>query len=156
TVYQHAKNDYVLLDGERRWRCAIKLGLPRVPVIVQPKPDRLQNIMMMFAIHNSRTDWDPLPTAYKLEELEKELPSRQGRGPNERELAELASLTRGEVRRLKNLLGLPADYRDELMRELELPRAEQVLTVDVVLEATRGAAALRKREVLEPTEEDAL
>ena len=26
--------------------------------------------MMMFAIHNARQDWDPLPTALKLEELE--------------------------------------------------------------------------------------
>lgn len=156
TVYENAKNDFVLLDGERRWRCAIKLGLPRVPVIVQPKPERLQNIMMMFAIHNSRTDWDPLPTAYKLQELETEFAARQGRSPTESELAELASLTRGEVRRLKNLLALPAEYRDELMRELELPRAQQVLTVDVVLEATRGAAALRKRSVLEESEEDEL
>src|SRR5579859_3107159 len=54
---------YVILDGERRWRCALKLGLPRLPAIVQPKPDRLTNIMMMFAIHNARRDWDPLPTA---------------------------------------------------------------------------------------------
>jgi ParB family transcriptional regulator, chromosome partitioning protein len=156
TVYGEDGTGFVLLDGERRWRCAIKLGLPRVPVIVQPKPDRLQNIMMMFAIHNSRRDWDPLPTAYKLAELEEEFVSRQGRDPNEKELAELASLSRGEVRRLKNLLALPQDYRDELMKELELPRPEQVLTVDVVLEATRGAAALRKRDLLEPREEDQL
>lgn len=39
-----------------------------MPVIVQPKPDKLQNIMMMFAIHNARRDWDPLPTAYTLQE----------------------------------------------------------------------------------------
>ncbi len=47
TVFRSG-SEYVILDGERRWRCAVKLGLPRVPVIVQPKPDRLQNIMMMF------------------------------------------------------------------------------------------------------------
>jgi ParB family transcriptional regulator, chromosome partitioning protein len=156
TVYAEGDGSLVLLDGERRWRCAMKLGLPRVPVIVQPKPDRLQNIMMMFAIHNARRDWDPLPTAYKLEQLEGEFLSRQGRPPNESELAELASLTRGEVRRLKNLLALPQHYRDELMRELELPRSEQVLTVDVVLEATRGAAALVKRDVIDADEEDDL
>ena len=64
---------FILLDGERRWRCATKLGLHRVPAIVQPKPERMQNIMMMFAIHNARRDWDPLPTALKLKELEAEL-----------------------------------------------------------------------------------
>lgn len=147
---------YYLLDGERRCRCALKLGLDRVPAIVQPKPNRLQNIMMMFAIHNARSDWDPLPTALKLEELESVFVERQSRDPNEKELAQMASISRGEVRRLRNLLALPLDYRDELMQELEKPRHEQNLTVDQVLETTRGAAALRQREVVSKVEEDAL
>lgn len=154
SVFQDGKR-YVILDGERRWRCAIKLSLDRVPVIVQPKPDRLQNIMMMFAIHNARRDWDPLPTALKMQELEGEFAKRQGRAPTEIELAELASLSRGEVRRLKNLLRLPQSYLDELMAELEKPRSQQI-TVDHVLEATRGAAALRKRDVIDAKEEDQL
>lgn len=155
SVFQDRKR-YVILDGERRWRCAIKLGLERVPAIVQPKPDRLQNIMMMFAIHNARRDWDPLPTALKLQELEGEFTKRQGRAPTEIELAELASLSRGEVRRLKNLLALPQSYLDELMEELEKPRSQQLITVDLVLETTRGAAALRKRDVIDVKEEDQL
>jgi ParB family chromosome partitioning protein len=155
SVFQDGRR-YVILDGERRWRCAIKLGLDRVPAIVQPKPDLLQNIMMMFAIHGQRRDWDPLPTALKLQELEQEFTKRQGRTPTEIELAELASVSRGEVRRLKNLLGLPQSYLDELMTELEKPRSQQVITVDHVLETTRGAAALRKRNVIDAEEEDQL
>ncbi|WP_249012254.1 ParB/RepB/Spo0J family partition protein [Conexibacter sp. DBS9H8] len=155
TVYRDGKR-YVLLDGERRWRCSIKLGLAQVPVIVQPKPDRLQNIMMMFAIHNQRRDWDPLPTAYKLRDLEEEFEADNGRAPTEVELAEIASISRGEVRRLKNILGLPDEYHKDLMQELEKPRAEQALTVDHVLEATRGAQALRKRDVINEGEEEQL
>jgi len=155
TVYQDRKRFY-LLDGERRWRCALKLGLKKVPVIIQPKPDRLQNIMMMFAIHNARSDWDPLPTALKLQEIEKEFEARNGRKPKETELAGLASLNRGEVRRLKKLLNLPEVYRQELLEELQKPRAEQEITVDHVLETTRGAEALKKREVVTEREEDEL
>jgi ParB family chromosome partitioning protein len=155
TVYRERQH-YVILDGERRWRCAVKLALDTVPAIVQPKPDPLQNLMMMFAIHNQRQEWDPLPTAYKLQELEQRVAEEWGRQPTESELAELASITRGEVRRLKVLLTLPQEYRDELMEELEKPRPEQVLTVDHVLEATRGAAALAKRGVLDPSEEEDL
>jgi ParB/RepB/Spo0J family partition protein len=155
TVFQDGRQ-FVLLDGERRWRCATKLGLDTVPAVIQPKPDRLQNIMMMFAIHNTRRDWDPLPTAYKLQELEKEFSERHDRIPTEKELAGLASITRGEVRRLRNLLSLPEKYRKQLLRELEKPQSEQVLTVDHVLEATRGAAALRKREVIDSKDEDRL
>lgn len=155
SVYERQRR-YVLLDGERRWRCALKLGLPRIPVVIQAEPDRLQNIMMMFAIHNARTDWDPLPTAYKLQELEEEYTQRQGQPPSEKQLAEIASISRGEVRRLRQLLGLPQEYRTELMEQLELPRSQQSLTVDHVLEASKGAAALRSREIIDKEEEEEL
>lgn len=155
TVFKEG-HGYRLLDGERRWRCAIKLGLSQVPVIVQPKPERLQNIMMMFAIHHARRDWDPLPTALKLQDLQKEFERRNRRQPTEAELAGLASLTRGEVRRLKKLLALPQPYRQELLEELEKPRSEQVLTVDHVIEATTAASLLRKQEVVGEHGEDQL
>ena len=91
TVYESAEGGYVLLDGERRWRCAKRLGLARVPVIVQPEPSLMQNIMMMFAIHNARADWDPLPTAMKLQRLADVFEAQEGRQPAEKELAQLAS-----------------------------------------------------------------
>ncbi len=155
TVFREGK-DYRLLDGERRWRCALKLGLPKVPVIIQPKPERLQNIMMMFAIHHARKDWDPLPTALKLQDLETEFERRHGKKPTETELAGLASLSRGEVRRLKKLLGLPERYRKELLDELEKPRSEQVLTVDHVLEATTAASQLQRRGIVDEKGEEQL
>jgi ParB family chromosome partitioning protein len=155
TVYRDGRTHY-LLDGERRWRCALKLGLDRVPVIVQPKPDRLQNLMMMFAIHNAREDWDPLPAALKLEDLEDEFRERQGRDPSENELAQMASVKRGEIRRLRNLLRLPKKYRDELLEELKKPRAQQEISADHVLEATRGAAALEQRDIVNKRDEDRL
>lgn len=155
TVFQDGKKFY-LLDGERRWRCALKLGHLRVPVIIQPKPDRLQNLMIMFAIHNSRKDWDPLPTALKLEQLEIEFQKRNGRLPKEAELAGIASIGKGEVRRLRKLLRLPEKEKRELLLELRKPRSKQKLSVDQVLESTKGAEALRKRGVINRTEERSL
>jgi ParB family transcriptional regulator, chromosome partitioning protein len=156
TIYRDG-GEYFLIDGERRWRCALKLGMSAVPVIVQPKPDRMQNLMMMFAIHHRRNDWDPLPTAQKLQILEELFSERQGRRPTESELAEVASLTRGEVRRLKKLLALPQAYRDELFDELQKPRSQQVVTVDHVIEATNAAKALRKRNIIQSAaDEDSL
>lgn len=60
------------------------------------------------------------------------------------------------MRRLKKLLALPAIYREELLRELDKPRSEQVLTVDHVLEATTAASLLRKRAVIDEKTEDIL
>jgi ParB/RepB/Spo0J family partition protein len=155
TVYQDGKT-YKLLDGERRWLCALKLGLSRIPVIVQPKPDRMQNIMLMFATHKARRDWDPLPTALKLEQLEQEFTKRYSRRPTEKELAGVASLRIGEVRRLKKLLRLPKEYRDELIEELNKPRSKQELKADHVIEATVAVDALRKKEVIKENEEEPL
>jgi hypothetical protein len=146
----------VILDGERRWRCATRLRLDRIPVIVQAKPAPMQNIMMMFAIHNARQDWDPLPSALKLGELIRLFAEQRGREPKERELADLASMTVGEVRRLRQILDLPDQYIDELMTELELPRHSQKVTVDQVLETTRGLTALERRDVLEPKDVEPL
>lgn len=148
TVYRDAKS-YFILDGERRWRCALKLGFGTVPVIVQPKPDRLQNLMMMFAIHHRRHDWDPLPTALKLRDLEAIFEQRHGRRPTEAQLAELASLTRGEVRRLKKLLSLPKEYREMLLEELAKPRSKQTITVDHVLETTTASARLERWGIID-------
>lgn len=155
TVYKDG-GSYRLLDGERRWRCATKLGLSRVPVIVQPKPAKLQNIMMMFAIHNARRDWDPLPTAIKLEQLEHIFTEQQKRVPTEKELAELASMRRGEVRRLKKLLALPLEYRALLLEELKKPRAQQEITADLIIETTKGVEALSKRKLIHKKDEDRL
>ncbi|MDW4571409.1 ParB/RepB/Spo0J family partition protein [Microbacterium sp. M3] len=148
TVYKASDGGLVILDGERRWRCSKKLGLHRVPIIVQPEPSRMQNLMMMFAIHNARTDWDPFPTALKLRDLEALYEKTEGRSPTEAQLAQLASLSRGEVRRLKNILNLPDRYLDIITAEQERPRSEQTLTVDHLLEVTRGAKALTKQHVI--------
>jgi ParB/RepB/Spo0J family partition protein len=152
TVFEDKKR-FVILDGERRWRCALKLAMPNVPVIIQPKPDKLQNIMMMFAIHKSRSDWDPLPTAMKLDQLEKILTKHHGAPPSEEALAAAASISRGEVRRYRRILELPDRYKDELLEELEKPRPDQVLTVDHVLESVRGAESVRKRDIITSAEE---
>jgi ParB/RepB/Spo0J family partition protein len=148
TVYEEGVGEFVILDGERRWRCALKLGLTSVPAIVQTKPDEVTNIMMMFAIHKARSDWDPLPTAMKLEKLGEILSRRLGRDAKESEIAAAASLSRGEVRRYRNIILLPEKYKDLLLAELLKPRPQQKITVDLVLETTRGAKALWQRSVI--------
>lgn len=55
---------FVILDGQRRWMCAQVLGLETVPVNQLAEPDTVQNIVTMFQIHNTREDWELMPTAY--------------------------------------------------------------------------------------------
>jgi ParB/RepB/Spo0J family partition protein len=155
TVFR-SKDKYVLLDGERRWRCAVSLGLNKVPAIVQDKPDPVTNIMMMFAIHNARRDWDPLPTAMKLEELEKRLSGPKGKVPTVRRLAAAASMSPGEIRRYRKIMAIPADMRAQLLKELEKPKAEQKITVDHAIESLDGSEQLVKRGIIERKQADKL
>jgi len=76
----------------------------------------MQNIMMMFATNLDRL---PFPTAVKLRQLEHLYERNEGRAPTESELAQLASLSRGEVRRLKNIL-CPKEYLRLIENEQEL------------------------------------
>jgi ParB family transcriptional regulator, chromosome partitioning protein len=93
---------FVLIDGERRWRCARKLNLPRIPALVKEKPSRLNNLLLMFNIHALREQWDYLTIARKLSDVislfKKE---NKDRDPTEIELSELTGLTRGQIRRCR-------------------------------------------------------
>ncbi|MFY9716722.1 MAG: ParB/RepB/Spo0J family partition protein [Thermoplasmata archaeon] len=142
TVYRTGSR-YTLIDGERRWRCAKKLNLSAVPVLVQPTPSRLGNILMMFNIHSVRVDWDPLPTAIKLKQIQILL--REQNRPHElRDLSALTGLSVTRLRRLFDLLALPAKYRSLILGELEKPRDERRYTEDLFLEIYKALHAIER------------
>src|SRR5579864_990897 len=136
TVYAE-RNHWVLIDGERRWRCARRLNLSAIPVIVQPKPGKLENILMMFNIHNVRTDWDLMPMALKLDEV-RNLVVAQGKKARPRDLAGLTGVALPTVSRALELLELPPRYRTMLLKEAEKPRDEQRITPDLFIEINKS------------------
>jgi ParB family transcriptional regulator, chromosome partitioning protein len=141
---------FVLLDGERRWRCAKRLNLPLIPGIVQPKPNRLENILMMFNIHNVRVDWDPMPMALKLRDVQ-ELLAKEGKANNAKALAAVTGVPLPSVRRALDLLDLPQKYQDMLVKEAQKPRSEQRIKADLFIEVYKSLHAIERHtpEVLE-------
>lgn len=126
------KDPFVLLDGERRWRCAIDLGYEQVPAVIVERPDETQNILTMFHIHNVREGWQLMPTALKLQTLMKAL-----RETNERKLAELTKLSVGQIRRCKILLTLPLKFQNMMLA----PPSERMKTdFFIELHRIRGPA----------------
>jgi len=139
-------NHYVLIDGERRWKCALKLNLKRVPVVVQAKPSALDNLLLMFNIHALREQWDYLTIARKLPDISELFAKRNsGRKPTEAELSELTGLTRGQIRRCNYLVELPTDYREVLEKELALPKNLQKLSEDFFIEMERALKTVSNR-----------
>ncbi|MCH4555516.1 ParB family chromosome partitioning protein [Mesorhizobium sp. USDA 4775] len=145
TVYEDG-GDYILIDGERRWRCALKLNLKRVPALVQPRPTRLTNLLLMFNIHALREQWDYLTIANKLPSvIDLFAGENEGREPNEIELSEITGLTRGQIRRCRLLFDLPPAYRSQLEEELSLPKPLQRLSEDFFIEMERALKTVQNR-----------
>jgi ParB family chromosome partitioning protein len=109
-VFREDDGSYVLLDGERRLRCAKRLNMKKVPANIIAKPSKIENILRMFNIHNVREEWELMPTALKLGQLIDELNMT-----NERRLSEMTGLTAGTIRRCKVLLSLSNKYQKALL-----------------------------------------
>jgi ParB family transcriptional regulator, chromosome partitioning protein len=139
------RSHYVLIDGERRWRCAEKLNLPRIPALIQEKPSPLKNLLLMFNIHALREQWDYLTIANKLPDVIALFTKDTKREPTEIELSELTGLTRGQIRRCRYLLDLPNKYREMLERELALPKQLQRLSEDFFIEMERALKTVQHR-----------
>jgi ParB/RepB/Spo0J family partition protein len=144
SVYQDGSR-FILIDGERRWRCAKKLYLRQIPALVQDKPSPLENLLLMFNIHALREQWDYLTIAKSLPDVISLFGSENGRAPNEIELSELTGLTRGQIRRCKYLLELPKRYVKVLEQELHLPKASQQLSEDFFIEMERSLKTIQGR-----------
>ena len=108
-VYPDPEQDgyYRLIDGERRWRIAQRLGLTTIPALVRDEPpDAEKNIIEMFNIHKVREDWEDMPTARALQQVIE----RTGKTDLD-DLRELTGLSREQILRYQLLLELPPAYQ---------------------------------------------
>lgn len=134
---------YRLIDGERRWRCSKKLNITAIPAIVLPKPSRLENLLMMFNIHNVRLDWDLMPMALKLGDI-RELLAKDGQPTNAKALAAVTGVRLATVRRALELLELPKKYQTMLLKEAAKPRDQQRIKVDLFVEIYKSMHAVER------------
>ena len=142
-VYRDGRR-YVLIDGEWRWRCSLKLNRPSIPALIQRKPDPLGNLLLMFNIHSLREQWDLLTIALKLPRVIKLLEHKQARGPTEKEISEQTGLNRSVIRRCKLLMDLPQEYKDLILQELNKPKSQQKLTEDFFIEMERALTTVER------------
>ncbi len=143
SIYEDRPGKYILIDGERRWRCAKRLNLKEIPVIIQPKPSRLENLLMMFNIHNVRLDWDLMPMALKLKEVQ-QLLVKEGKDASPKNLSGITGVSLPTVKRALELLELPEKYRKMLLREAEKPKDQQRIKPDLFVEIHKSRNVIEK------------
>lgn len=110
-VYQEA-DTYVLIDGERRYRCAEMLGLKVIPAVITEPTTARDNLVQMFNIHLVREPWRDMPTAWALKRLIASLEQEQSQPISDTQLSSLTGLSRERIARLRHALDLPREYQD--------------------------------------------
>ncbi len=108
---------YVLVDGERRYRCALDLGLATVPALVVPKKDDLDVLVQMFNIHLVREPWKDIPTARALGRLAADIEATKGEAPSDQDLKDVTGLSIERVKRLRYVLTLPEEWQEYIYDE---------------------------------------
>ncbi len=143
SIFKKGKR-YILIDGERRWRCSLKLNRKTIPALVQEEPDQLTNLLLMFNIHALREQWDLLTIAFKLPRTIQLLEKRLGKPPKESQIAAETGLSRSVIRRSKLLMELPDKYKSDLLDELHKPKAQQKITEDLFIEMERALKTVER------------
>lgn len=145
SVYEDSNGNFILIDGERRTRCARKLNLDKIPALVQPQPTPLQNLLLMSSIHALREQWDYFTIALNLEKILKLYKKELSERPSESTLSKETGLSRGQIRRCMLILNIPPRYRDELKEELKKKKSDQIITEDFFLEMEGALRAVNRR-----------
>lgn len=110
-VYEEGDH-FVLVDGERRFRCAQILGLPTIPALVTgPRPER-EVLVQMFNIHLIREPWRDMPTALALGRLIADLEESGDEPVDDKKLRDLTGLSIERVRQLRYVLQLPEEWQN--------------------------------------------
>lgn len=111
-VVVYPKGDkFILIDGERRFRCARDLGLPSVPALVTAERPEHEVLLQMFNIHLIREPWKDVPTALALGKLADSIQDSEGQEPSDAHLAEITGLSVERVRQLRYIITLPEEWQ---------------------------------------------
>jgi len=138
---------YQIIAGERRWRAALELGLPTVPVTVREVPD--ERLLELALVENiQREELTALEEAQAYVRLQEELRLTQ------EQVAQKVGKDRTTVTNTIRLLRLPREVR-ELLSEgrLDAGHARALLALDrpadqvgVAWEAARRGLSVREVE----------
>ena len=105
-----SKVQYQIIAGERRYRAALMVGLPTVPVVVRKAETPKGNLEVALVENLQRSDLNPLETARAYSRLQEEFAITQ------REVAQRVGKSREAVANTLRLLSLPTYLQDALQR----------------------------------------
>jgi ParB/RepB/Spo0J family partition protein len=125
-VYKRKRdNRYVILDGERRYRAFKKINKKEIAChVLEKEPSELENLSLMFHIHNVREEWTDFAIAQTLIKVVFEMGKdiKKLERSDKLELAKITSLT--EYRINKYLVFY--DYPDSVIKKFMESEMQEV------------------------------
>jgi ParB family chromosome partitioning protein len=139
-VYKKKRGRYVLLDGERRFRACLKLNYDTIPAhVLKEEPDTLENLSMMFHIHNVREEWTDFAIALSLREVIKEMGKDVMKLlPDDiKTLTKHTSLSRYKVNKYLSFLKYPQEVIDRFLKSEKKEKPDKGVDPDILAEMHR-------------------
>ncbi len=70
-VQEMSKGKYLLVDGERRWRSSVELGLKDIPALIEAPQKETERLVRQFNIQEQHESWTPVEKAVAIVNLAK-------------------------------------------------------------------------------------
>jgi ParB family chromosome partitioning protein len=118
-VFKRKKdNKYIILDGERRYRAFLQINNKEISChVLEDEPDDLENISLMFHIHNVREEWTDFAIAQTLIKVIDEMgKSIQSLTRSDRlEIARITSLSEYKIKKYLVFYDYPQNIIDKFL-----------------------------------------
>lgn len=105
---------FVLVDGERRYKCSRNLGLPTIPAVITGERSETDTLLQMFNIHLIREPWRDMPTATALGRLIDGIKAAGGEEPTDARLRDLTGMSVDRIKQLRFALKLPEEWQKHI------------------------------------------
>lgn len=119
-VFKRKKDSkYIILDGERRFRAFQKVNYKEIAChVLEKEPNDLENLSLMFHIHNVREEWTDFAIAQTLikviDEMGKSIESLQRQ--DRLELAKITSLSEYKINKYLVFYDYPKNIIDKFLQ----------------------------------------
>lgn len=145
---------YTILDGERRFRACKKLNIFKIPAYVLVRePSDLENLSIMFHVHNVREEWTDFAIAVTLKRIIEEMGKNIKKLSTDdiRELSKVTSLSNYRVRKYLKFLDYPPEVIDKFLEEEKKEDPNPAFDPDILSEMHRPIVEIKKQmpEILE-------
>lgn len=122
-IVRKKDDKYEIIDGERRYKAAVKAGLSKIPVIVRNYNDN-ECIRISLVDNLQREDYSPIEEAKMYKKI------IENEGMTQEELANNIGKSQSAVANKLRLLNLPFEVQDALLKqEISERHARSLLTV---------------------------